>query len=41
MNSDQAETYRRNLSGDYTYQSFVPAPLPPNPLIQYDEPLAC
>ena len=39
MNRERAGTYRKNLSGDYEYQSFVPAPLPPNPFIQYDEPL--
>ena len=39
MNGDRAGTYRKNLSGDYEYRSFVPAPLPPDPPIQYDEPL--
>ena len=30
-------TYKKNLSGDMTYKSFVPAILPPNPTIELDK----
>lgn len=39
MNPERAGHERKNLSGEYEYQSFVPAPLPPDPPIRYDEPL--
>ena len=36
----RAGTYRTNLSGELTYKSFVPAPLPPNPPIRMTEELS-
>ena len=30
-------TYKKNLSGDMAYKSFVPAVLPPNPTIELDK----
>lgn len=32
----RAGAYKTNLSGEAAYQSFVPAPLPPNPPIELD-----
>ncbi len=34
MTKDRAGTFIPNLSGDSTYYSFKPNPLPPEPLIQ-------
>ncbi len=35
----KAGSYRNNLTGELAYQSFIPAPLPPNPPIQLDREL--
>lgn len=36
---NRAGWYRRNLSGEAEYKSFVPNPLPPNPVIEKDDEL--
>ncbi|NLP47997.1 MAG: Fic family protein [Clostridiales bacterium] len=35
----RAGTYKNNLSGDFAYKSFVPADLPPQPSLEYDNEL--
>lgn len=37
---NRAGSYKTNLSGDAKYNSFCPAPLPPNPPLVYDESLS-
>lgn len=37
--NDRAGHYKKNLSGEMAYQSFVPSPLPPNPPIEMSEEL--
>lgn len=37
MNGNRAGFWRANLSGESAYLSFVPAPLPLNPLLKMDE----
>lgn len=39
MNGSRAGFYRKNLSGEQGYLSFVPAPLPPDPPIVYSQTL--
>lgn len=36
---NRAGKYRKNLSGELEYKSFVPSPLPPDPALYYDEEL--
>ena len=35
--TNRAGTYRKNLTGDAEYKSFVPNPLPPDPPVEFDE----
>ncbi|MBO6231979.1 MAG: Fic family protein [Ruminiclostridium sp.] len=35
--TNRAGTYRKNLTGDAEYKSFVPTPLPPDPPIELDD----
>ncbi|MBP3857006.1 MAG: Fic family protein [Ruminiclostridium sp.] len=35
--TNRAGTYRKNLTGDAEYKSFVPNPLPPDPPVELDE----